>query len=81
MLYSRFSLVLLHVVSVVCICQSQSPSSSPPLLPRLGVLTFLPYVCVSISVLQTISSVPFFSLLLHCSRVLIVNTATLWADG
>ena len=37
---------------------SQSPNSSH--LSALGVYTFVPYVCVSISTLHMRSSVPFF---------------------
>lgn len=33
---------------VVCTCQCQSPDPSTP-LPRLGILTFVLYICVSIS--------------------------------
>ena len=45
---------------LVYICQSQSPNSSHhyPLSP-LGVRTFVLYICVSISALQTGSSVLF----------------------
>ena len=39
-------------------CQSQSPSSSPPHFP-LGIRTFVLYICVSISALQISSSVSY----------------------
>ena len=59
-----YQLSILYIL--VYICQSQSPSSShhhhspsPAAFP-LGVHTFVLYICVSISALQTTSSVPFF---------------------
>ena len=41
-------LSILYIVSIVYICQSQSPNSSHPRLP-LVIYTFVLYVCVSIS--------------------------------
>ena len=52
--------VLEWVAIVVYICQSQSPSLSHPLFPRLCIYTFILYICVSISALQISFSVPFF---------------------
>ena len=55
-------------------CQPQSPNSShphphPPLLSSLGVHTFVLYICVSISALQTSSSVPFFQVPHICVNI------------
>ena len=65
--YTAGSYYLSILYILVYICQSQSPNSShhhhppsPPLLSPLGVHTFVFYICVSISALQTSSSVPFF---------------------
>ena len=62
-LYSRFLLVLYFIhISVymsVPISQFIPPPPPAPLSP-LGVHTFVLYICVSISALQTGSSVPFF---------------------
>ena len=52
-------LSVLYIVSVVFVCQSQSPNSSHLLAVPLGVL----YVCVSISAFQIGSSTPFFPLI------------------
>ena len=62
-LYSRFYyLSILYIL--VYICQSQSPNSShhhhPSPTSPFGVHTFVLYICVSVSALQTSSSVPFF---------------------
>ena len=51
--------------TTVYTCQSQSPNSAhhhphPPRFSPLGVHTFVLYICVSTSALQTGSSVPFF---------------------
>ena len=40
----------LYTASIVCICQSQSPNSSHPALPPIGVHMFVLRVCVSIFV-------------------------------
>ena len=62
-LYSRFLLVTnfihISVYMSIPIAQFSTPPSPPPLSP-LGVHTFVLYICVSISALQTGSSVPFF---------------------
>jgi len=55
-LYSRFLLSILHIVSVVYACPSQSPNSSHLLCPAL-VSMFAFYVCASICVLQIRSSI------------------------
>ena len=54
-------LPILDIVSILYICQSQSPNS-PDLTPPfpLGIHTSVLYVCVFISVLQIRSSIPFF---------------------
>ena len=62
-LYSRFLLVIhfIHISVYMSIPISQfitPPSPFPPLSP-LGVHTFFLYFCVSVSALQTGSSVPF----------------------
>ena len=61
LLYSRFLLVVyfIHISVYMSIPISQF---IPPalLLSPLGVHTFVLYICVSISALQTSSSVPFF---------------------
>ena len=61
-LYTRFLLVIcfIHVSVYMSIPISQLilPPPPPPLSP-LGVYTFFLYICVSISALQTSSSVPF----------------------
>ena len=64
-LYSRFLLVIyfIHISVYMSIPISQFiPPPPPPPLPLspLGVHTFVLYICVSISALQTGSSVPFF---------------------
>ena len=63
-LYRRFLLVIhfIHISVYMSIPISQfitPPPPTPPLFP-LGVHTFVLYICVSISALQTGSSVPFF---------------------
>ena len=45
---------------MVYICQHQSPNSSHPLIP-LGVSIFVLYICISVSVWQMRSAVPFFT--------------------
>ena len=64
-LYSRFLLVIhsIHISVDMSIPISQfiTPPPPPPRrFPPLGVHTFVLYICVSISALQTGSSVPFF---------------------
>ena len=64
-LYSKFLLVIyfIHVGVYMSIPISQFiPPPPPPATPLspLGVHTFVLYICVSISALQTSSSVPFF---------------------
>ena len=62
-LYGRFLLVIyfihISVYMTIPISQFIPPPPLPPLSP-LGVHTFVLYICVSISALQTSSSVPFF---------------------
>ena len=62
-LYSRFLLVIhfIHISVYMSIPISEfiTPPNPPPHSP-LGVHTFVLYICVSISALQTGSSVPFF---------------------
>ena len=57
-----YQLSILYILAYKC--QSQSPNAShhhPPChFVPLGVHTFVLYICVSISTLQTSSSVPFF---------------------
>ena len=58
-LYSRFSLVIYFIhISIYLLIPIFH--FIPPLLSPLGVHTFVLYICVSISALQTGSSVPFF---------------------
>ena len=63
--YSRFLLVIyfIHISVYMSIPISQfitpPPPPSPPLSP-LGIHMFVLYICVSISAMQTGSSVPFF---------------------
>ena len=65
-LYSRFLLVIhfIHISVYMSIPISQFIPPPPPTTPLplspLGVHTFFLYICVSISALQTSSSVPFF---------------------
>ena len=63
-LYSRFLLVIhfihISVYMSIPIAQFITPPPPPRHFPRLGVHTFVLYICVSISALQTSSSVPFF---------------------
>ena len=63
-LYSMFLLVIhfihISVYMSVPISQFIAPSPPPPPLSPLDVHTFVLYICVSISALQTGSSVPFF---------------------
>ena len=63
-LYSRFLLVIYFIpISVymsIPIPQFITPPPPAPLLSPLGVHTFVLYICVSISALQTGPSVPFF---------------------
>ena len=64
-LYSRFLVVIhfKHIGVYMSIPVSQfipPPPPPPPPLSPLGVHTFVLYICVSISALQTRSSVPFF---------------------
>ena len=60
-LYSRFSFVIcvIYIVSIGYICQSQSPNSSHSPASPLVSITFVLCVCVSISVLQIKSHMPF----------------------
>ena len=60
-LYSRFLLVIyfIHISVYMSIPISQFIPPPPPLSP-LGVHMFVLYICLSISALQTGSSVPFF---------------------
>ena len=62
-LYGRFLLVIhfmhINVYMSIPISQVNTPPHPPPLSP-LGVHTFVLYISVSISALQTSSSVPFF---------------------
>ena len=72
-LYNRFLLSILYIL--MYICQSQSPNSShhnhcpPPQLSPFCVHTFVLYICVSISALQTCSSVPFFQIPHICINI------------
>ena len=64
-LYSRFLLVInfIHISVYMSIPIAQfitPPPPPPPPLSPLGVHMFVLYICVSISALQTGSSVPFF---------------------
>ena len=63
-LYSRFLLVIhfihISVYMLIPISQYIPPPPLPPPLSALGDHTVVLYVCVSISALQTGSSVPFF---------------------
>ena len=64
-LYSRFSLVInfIHIsvyMSIPITQFSTSPSPHPLRFSRLGVHTFVLYICVSTSALQTSSPVSFF---------------------
>ena len=63
-LYSRFLLVIhfihISVTMSIPVAQFITPPPPPPPLSPLGVHTFVLYICVSISALQTGSSVPFF---------------------
>ena len=61
-LYSRFLLFIyfIHISVYMSIPISQFLPPPPPPLSPLGVHTFVLYICVSISVLQTSSYVPFF---------------------
>ena len=62
-LYTFFLVILLIHISVymsIPISQFITPPPPPPPLSPLGVHTFVLYICVSISALQTGSSVPFF---------------------
>ena len=64
-LYSRFLLVIyfIHISVYMSIPVSQFiPPLAPTLLSPLGVHTFVLYICVSISALQTGSSIPFFEI-------------------
>ena len=64
LLYSRFSLFIyfIHISVYMSIPISQFIPPRPPPLPLspCGVHMFVLYICVSISALQTGSSVPFF---------------------
>ena len=59
-LYSRFLLVICFIHISVYMSIPISQFIPPPPLSPLGVHTFVLYVCVSISALQTDSSVLFF---------------------
>ena len=63
-LYCRFLLVInfihISVYMSIPITQFITTPPNPPWLSPLGVHTFVLYTCVSISALQTGSSVPFF---------------------
>ena len=50
------ALSILHIASVVYMCQPQSPSSFHPTCSPLGIHTFVLYICVSISALEIMSS-------------------------
>ena len=69
----RFLLVI-HFVHIsvymsIPISQFITPPPLPPSLSPLGVHTFLLYICVSISALQTSSSVPFFQVPHICVNI------------
>ena len=63
-LYSRFLSVIhfihISVYTSISISQFITPPPPPPAASPLSVHTFVLYICVSISALQTSSSVPFF---------------------
>ena len=61
-LYSRFSLVIyfIHISHISVYMSIPISQFIPPPLSPLGVHMFVLYICVSISALQTGSSVPFF---------------------
>ena len=61
-------LSILYIVSVVYICQSQSPNSSHPTLSPL-VSIHLFSMSVSTSALQIRSSIPFFQILHICINI------------
>ena len=72
-LYSRFLLVI-HFIHISVYMSIQSPNSShhlphPPPLSPLGVHTFVLYLCVSISALQTGSSLLFFQVPHICINI------------
>ena len=63
-------LSILYIVSIVYVCQSQSPNSSHPHpISPLGVHTFVLYICVSISALQIRLSIPFFQIPHICVNI------------
>ena len=73
-LYSRFLLVIhfIHISVYMSIPTSQFITQPPPTHPHLsplGVHTFVLYICVSISALQTGSSVPFFQVPHICVNI------------
>ena len=73
-LYSRFLLVInfihISVYMSIPIAQFITPPPRPPCgFPPLGVHTFVLYICVSISALQTSSSVPFFQVPHICINI------------
>ena len=63
LLYSRFLLVInfihISVYMSIPVAQFITPPPPPPAASPLGVHTFVLYICVSISSLQTGSSLPF----------------------
>ena len=71
-LYSRFLLVIyfIHISVYMSILISQFIPPPPPPLSPLGVHMFVLYICVSISALQTGSSVPFFEIPHICINTL-----------
>ena len=74
-----YQLSILYIL--VYICQSQSPSSFHPHFPPLVSIRLFSYVCVSISALQTGSSVPFFQIphgTLTFVSVLLMSWNTSW---
>ena len=68
-LYSKFLLVVYFIHSINSVYMSiQSPNSSHPLFPTWYPCLVL-YICVSISVLQIRSSIPFFKIPHICVNI------------